>query len=61
MEGRDTQMLRDKGIMTNSQVSGLFMVEIRKGSAKPQNRDTGFPMRGLRESFLEVAFNGLDG
>lgn len=54
-------MLRDKGMMTNSQVSELFMVDIWRGSAKPQSRDTGFPMRGSTESFLEVVFNGLDG
>ena len=39
MEGIDAQMLRDKGMMTNSQVSELFMVEIRRGSAKPHSRD----------------------
>lgn len=61
MEGIDAQMLRDKGLMTNSHVSELFMVEERRGSAKPQSRDTGFPMRGSKESFLEVVFNGLDG
>ena len=54
-------MLRDKGMMTNSQVSELFMVDIWRGSAKPQSRDTGFPMRGSTESFLEAVFNGLDG
>lgn len=56
MEGIDAQMLRDKGLMTNSHVSELFMVEERRGSAKPQSRDTGFPMRGSKEKLPRGGF-----
>lgn len=51
-------MLRDKGMMTNMKVSGLFMVDIWRGSAKPQSRSTRF--HGDLK-LLEVVFNGLDG
>ena len=59
--GIDAQMLRGEGMMANIQISGLFTVEVRKGVAGLQSRDTGLPTRGSKEIFLEVAFNGLDG